>query len=348
MKKIFFDEKSGEAKLRIESLDDLWYVSQLIDPGDIVSGKTFRKIKMGGEGEKSSTDKKPVFLSLIVEKMEFSKTDNSLRILGTLQEAKEDIPKGSYHSISVIEQYELTLKKQKWLSFHKERLSQATQKRESILIVIMDREKAVFALTKDYGHEILSKHSGDVQKKDDRAIAKGSFYEEVINIMRDYSERYKSQHIVLASPAFWKEDLLKQLKDPALKKKLVSATCYEVSESAVKEVLSRPEVQTVLKQERSAKELKLVGELLERISKKNKVAYGINETEKSAEAGSVESLLVTTTYIQSKRIDNTYERLDQLFQLVDVNKGMIHIISSDHEGGKTLDGLGGVAGLLRY
>ena len=29
-------------------------------------------------------------------------------------------------------------------------------------------------------------------------------------------------------------------------------------------------------------------------------------------------------------------------------KGIVHIINSDHEGGKKLDGLGGVAGILRY
>ena len=33
---------------------------------------------------------------------------------------------------------------------------------------------------------------------------------------------------------------------------------------------------------------------------------------------------------------------------VDNTQGEVHVVSSDHEGGKILDGLGGIAGLLRY
>ena len=40
--------KKGEIKLRIENLDDLWYLSQIIDSNDLVSGSTLRKIKISG------------------------------------------------------------------------------------------------------------------------------------------------------------------------------------------------------------------------------------------------------------------------------------------------------------
>ncbi len=33
---------------------------------------------------------------------------------------------------------------------------------------------------------------------------------------------------------------------------------------------------------------------------------------------------------------------------IDSMKGQVHIISSEHEGGKKLDGLGGLGALLRY
>ena len=48
MKKEFFDAKKGKATLRIESLDDLWYLSQLIDPRDFIRAKSYRKIKLSG------------------------------------------------------------------------------------------------------------------------------------------------------------------------------------------------------------------------------------------------------------------------------------------------------------
>ena len=35
-------------------------------------------------------------------------------------------------------------------------------------------------------------------------------------------------------------------------------------------------------------------------------------------------------------------------KIVDKTKGEIEIISSEHEGGKKLDGLGGIAAILRF
>lgn len=348
MKKIFFDEKKGLVRLLIDSHDDFWYVSQLIDPGDVVSGKTYRKVKMGGDAEKTRVEKKPITLSLEVEKVEFSKTQDALRILGLVTQAEEDIPKGAYHSLTITENYELTLTKTKWLSFHKERLEQATQTTQTILITLLDREQVVFAITKNYGYEVLSKVSGEVQKKDERSLAKGSFYEEIIKLINEYVLRFKLEHIIIASPAFWKDEFAKHIKDQNLKKKIVFALCHDVSEQSIKEVLVRPEVQTILKQERSAKEMQLIGTLLEQISKQSKVAYGMDETQKAADAGAIETILVTDELIRERRMNNTYERLDQLFQLVDAGKGTIHIISTDHEGGKTLAGLGGMGALLRF
>ena len=45
MKKIFEDLKHGIVKIKIENLDDLWYLSTIVDKGDLVKGETFRKIK---------------------------------------------------------------------------------------------------------------------------------------------------------------------------------------------------------------------------------------------------------------------------------------------------------------
>ena len=43
-----------------------------------------------------------------------------------------------------------------------------------------------------------------------------------------------------------------------------------------------------------------------------------------------------------------FEKIDFLMKKVEEMRGKVYLISSEHEGGKKLDGLGGVAGLLRY
>ena len=47
MKVIFQDLKKGEIKVLVQSLDDLWYLAQIIEVEDLVSGITFRKVKIG-------------------------------------------------------------------------------------------------------------------------------------------------------------------------------------------------------------------------------------------------------------------------------------------------------------
>ena len=69
---------------------------------------------------------------------------------------------------------------------------------------------------------------------------------------------------------------------------------------------------------------------------------------KAAEAGAIQKLLVTEKQILSMRDKGTYHKLDTVMKQVDSMQGEIHLISSDHEGGKRLDGLGGVGAILRY
>ena len=71
--KISKNLKKGQVKVLTENQDDLWYLSTIIEPGDLVKGKTIRKIKIGeGDQRKTQISKKPVFLKIEVEKTEYS------------------------------------------------------------------------------------------------------------------------------------------------------------------------------------------------------------------------------------------------------------------------------------
>ena len=47
MKQIHSDLKHGIVKVKIESTDDLYVLSSIIDNGDKIKGRTIRKIKLG-------------------------------------------------------------------------------------------------------------------------------------------------------------------------------------------------------------------------------------------------------------------------------------------------------------
>ncbi len=342
--------QKNEAKVLVENLDDLWYLSNIIDEGDSVEGRTFRKIKLGGEDERSQRiSKKPVFLRIVVEKVEFHRYSDVLRVSGKVAEGKEDIPKGSYHTFNVEDGSTLTIIKPGWLGFQRQKLEEASrQKKSDTLVCVFDREEAYIALMKRYGFEILAELKGDVAKKADIKQSPKNFYDDIISSLQEYVKRYGVKHIILASPAFWKEELLKSLKDEDLKSKMVMATCSSCDKGAINEVLKRPEVQSVLQQDRAAREVGLVEELLSGISKDGAVAYGADETGTAAKAGAVRTLLVTDGLIQRTRQEGDFDRFNDIMKAADRSGADIHIISSEHDGGRKLDGLGGIGALLRY
>jgi protein pelota len=347
MKTIHQNLRKGEIKIRPESQDDLWYLSSLIDPGDLIKSKTIRKIKLGEKEDKIKIIKKTVTLIIKVEKTELN--PESLRISGTVAEGPEDIPHGSHHTISAEINDELLIIKERWLKFQLDKLKEAcSEQSANILIAVMDREEAVIALTKKSGFEILLHVKGEVKKKEEKASHKEGFYDDIIKKLEEYIERYKINNIIIASPAFFKEDLMKQITDTNIKKKIVLATCSSVDNNAINEVLKRPEVKQVLSHQRESKELILVENLLKEIKTQEKASYGFKETKQAAEAGAIQTLLVTDSLIAKMREEGKFEELDSLMKVADSTDGDIHIINSKNEAGKKLDGLGGIAAILRY
>ncbi|OYT31468.1 hypothetical protein B6U93_03555 [Candidatus Woesearchaeota archaeon ex4484_78] len=133
-----------------------------------------------------------------------------------------------------------------------------------------------------------------------------------------------------------------------MKKKVVFASCSSADESAINEVLKRDEIKTVLKEERVSKELALVENLLSEVSKGGLAVYGFENTRNAVLAGAVKTLLVSDGLINKFREEGVFSKLESLMKSVEKMKGKVFLVSSEHSGGKKLDGLGGVAGLLRF
>jgi protein pelota len=348
MKIINQDLKKKQIKLKIENLDDLWYLSHIIDKNDYIKGKTVRKIKIGDQQQRNvKIVKKTVFLKLQVEKIEIN--NDFLRVGGKIVESPEDIPHGSYHTFNLDIGNDFTIIKEKWLKFQLDKIKEASdEKIAKILIVVLDREDSLFALMQRKGYKLLSRMKGEVNKKAVEEKSKSGFYLEIIKQLIEYDKRYEFSKIIIASPIFWKEELMKELKDVSLKQKIIQASCSSVDKNAINEVLKRPETQEALKQDRISKELNLVEDLLKEVSKNALCVYGLKQTENAVNLGAVEVLIMTDSFIKKQREKENYDLIDGMLKNTESMKGKIHIISSEHEGGKKLNGLGGVGGLLRY
>ncbi len=359
MKLLKQDYRHGEVKLVVENQDDLWYLSTIIEPGDSVRGQTERKVRVSGQDERTgNVTRAKVTLTVSIEKCELGEDARSLRAFGMITEAPEHIP-AAHHTIVIEEGMAITIRKEEWLNYQIARLKEAQKKvTAKILIALFDREEAHFALLRQKGYRVLSSLKGDVEKKEKRHRAKGNFWADIISAMKEYDKRYNLDRIVIASPSFWKEELLKELKDADLKRKLIQATCSSADATAIDEVLKRPETRQALHEDRIAKELSLVDEMLLEIrtatSQGSKAQYGFDHVKAAAEQAAVKHLLVTDAVITTRRrhgnagSDGTFAELDAVMRLVEQNKGEITIITSEYDAGRRLDGLGGIGALLRY
>ncbi len=350
MKIIHRNLKKGLVKVHIQSQNDLWFLSHILDVGDHVSGSTQRKIKTGDEGDRSSkTHIKKVFLKLQAEKIEFHKYSDKLRVSGKITEGPEDIARGSYHTLTLEPTVDVTIEKERWLRYQLDKLNDAAKDKDvKVMICLLDRDKVIFAQLKNYGFDVLSEFSGNVQKKDSPEKVKSSFYADIVSHLKEYDAKNNYSKIIIASPAFWKEYMMQALEGEPLRKKVISASCNSVDIDGINEVLKRPEVATALEQDRVVKEMAAVEELLVEIKKDGLAVYGLEQTGQAVRQGAVRTLLVADSLIRMSREDGTYERLDRMLSAVDSMKGEVAIISSEHDGGKKLEGLGGIGAILRY
>ncbi|MCX6707874.1 MAG: mRNA surveillance protein pelota, partial [Candidatus Woesearchaeota archaeon] len=313
MRLLSSDFRKGNVKVGVDNIDDLWYLSTIIDAGDNIEGQTFRKVKFG-QGENQKSDRKRMFLRIKAEKIEFDASSNSLRVLGIITEGPESISHGEHHSFDIEEGTVIKIIKERWLDFQRKRLEDAAkQKFTRIMVVVLDREEAYLALLKKFGYEVLATLKGDVAKKEmesEKSKDAKNFYDEIINAIKEYDKRYNFENIIIASPAFWKDELAKRIKDDGLKKRIFLATSSSCDEKAIDEVLKRPEVNLVLKQDRITNEMKLIEELFLEISKDGLYAYGMKDVETAINMGAVSKLLVTDIFIRDKREKGQYDKIE--------------------------------------
>jgi protein pelota len=319
--------KSGEKTLKIESIDDLWHLKNIIEEGDVVSGKTLRKTVIKRGDQIDYGEKKPVTLSIKVEKTELK--DNVLRISGRIISGQNDIELSSYHTMNIECGSVLTLQKN-WKPHHIERLKKAEIKHPLLLITVLDREQADFAIIKESGIEMITSiRSRDPEKREE-------YYNEIYNFLK----KKNIKNIVIAGPGFERENLLNFIskKDREFAKNIFLEHSSNIGITGIREVIEKSS-NKIIKQTRIAKESEVVKEFMEKIAKGGLVVYGIEETKRAVEYGAVEKLLIS---------DEKVRDFEDIMEKVEKQKGIVVIIGSDHELGEQFLNMGGIAGFLRF
>ncbi|MCZ7396720.1 MAG: mRNA surveillance protein pelota [Candidatus Methanoperedens sp.] len=340
-KELRFNE--GEISLITESLDDLWHLKYILEPHDIVYAFTKRRIE--GATDKlrpEKADKKTIRLGIEVEKVEFHRFSNRLRVHGIIAEGGIDA--GAYHTLNIEEGTNLSIIKQ-WKNDQLERLREAelAARRPRVIIATIEEGEACIGVVRQYGVEESSSLEQSLGKGEGNK--RNEFFGEFASQLKWAAEKVEA--VILAGPGFTKEDFLDFLKtkEPELAKKILLEDTSSIGVSGFQEVLRRGAVDRIMEESRIGREAKLIEELMKEISIEGKAAYGMEEVRNAQSMGAIETLLITDELLRTEREGKT---IDIFLKDVEHSQGRIVVFSTEFEPGKKLESLGGIAALLRF
>ncbi len=335
------DLRLGSIKLLPQNLDDLWHLFNLVEAGDLVRASTQRREERQTDKVRPERgEKKWVTLGLRVERREYDEFTDRLRVLGVIEEGAMDL--GAHHTLNVVADSPLEIVKA-WRESQLRRIQEAVEATEKPLmtLVSLDDEEALVAQMHQSGIrevvEIRGHTSGKMYETEEPP--KEEYYGQVLEKVRQLDP----PGLIVLGPGFAREDFLQfgREREPALFAEATSFATGHPGITGIQEAMRGGLAERVLQDSRVALETRFVERLLEEIARNGPHAYGPDEVESAVEAGAVETLLVTDELTRSGKMEDLMHRAEQ-------RKGRVLVVSSRHDAGQKLGGLGGVGALLRF
>ena len=189
------------------------------------------------------------------------------------------------------------------------------------------------------------------------------FFQTLLDTLLRQIDLSESIPILLASPGFTAAAFQKFIIDTAIRTgnkplKAQKSNFLVVHSSsghlhALNEVLQSPEVLARLKDTRYSRETKLMDDFMTLLRKDDGRAwYGPKEVEQAVEKGAVGRgggvLLISNALFRSQDVDVRRRWVRLVDKVRDVEGGEVRVLSSEHESGKRLEGLGGIAAILTF
>jgi protein pelota len=347
MRLVHKDLKHGKIKLLVETLDDLWHLRHLIEQNDIVTAQSWRREqKIEGKIRPERPEKRRLTLSIKVESIGFHQHANRLRLLGTIVEGPGT---GKHHSFGLEVGAVLTIEKE-WKRDHLDRIREAVSasRRPRVLLVALDDFSAEIALVRQYGLEVLGgishPRTGKLYPSEWEADEK-RFFHRVATAMGEIVSREGVQAVIVAGPGFTKNSFLQFLREkfPDLAQKVRAGDVSSGGAAGLYEIVRRGLVEMVSREDRISRETSLIERLMAEIARSGLAAYGKSEVEKALRTGAIDKLLVADELLRRDRAT-----VDEVLEQARRTRGEVIIVSTEHDAGKQLLSLGGLAALLRF
>ncbi|GKZ87028.1 translation factor pelota [Aspergillus niger] len=379
---------SGTVTLCPEEPEDMWHAYNLIRPNDLLRASAIRRVTTTQETGSTTSARVHLMLEIRVKNLDFDPQSSQLHVSGTIVNETAHTKIGQHHTLDLELNRNFTLEKEVgadgegvgWDSIAVQMLKDAVdeggQRRAEAVAVVMQEGLAHICFIGQFQTILKQKIEMSVPRKrhgggdHDKGMSK--FFQVTLDTLLRQLEFNTSsasltssetvRPVLLASPGFVASGFQKYIQlqastsTPALKRLLPSIVVVHSASGylhSLAEVLQSPAVKTILADTKYARETKLMDDFLDQLRKEtNKATYGPREVEFAVDQGAVGRgggvLIISNRLFRSQDVAERKRWVSLVDRVRDVEGGEVRVLSSDHESGRRLDGLGGVAALLTF
>ena len=336
-------------RLRIESEDDLWTLSQVCGMGCMVGMLSHRRDSTTGtkeEGRAKSAERKPMWILLEATNTAFQPFTDNLRVHGVIKEAKIDIGSHHTHVIGAGDEVEVSREggmSKADLALIKEAISSGTRARLGLIVVESD-EVLIFEVA-THGIRDVSNFSlrGGGKRTGDSTSVRRDFFEGVAKETKMVFP--EEMPIVICGPGLAREGFESNLRGIGAKNSIVNVPTTIGGRSAANEVLAEGLADSLLGEHALVEQVRTIEEGLRRISTEGPVTFGIGPVRSAAEQGAVETLVIDASILRSEGKPSDWA---PIAEMVEGSGGKVVQASTGHDSGQQLLGMGGAIALLRW
>jgi len=342
-----FDPRHGRCSLIVESADDLWTLRRLIRRGDVVVSRSSRVVK--NEGEFTRPDKGErvkVTIALSVEEIHLDRSIERVRLRGKIIESSDEtVGKAGSHSLTLSPGHSLSIKKERWSPLDMSLVDSSKASGKRFLLVAADRREAGVGYLSGSHLSVLTTVESGAESKIGEEKSQGPYFTKVAEVVSQVAR--PGDEIAVAGPGNTKNVIANRLTQTLAPSSVHVVEGFDLTGSdGVRLMVKHPGFQALARGTALVEMQQLVQTAIRMVSQGDaKVVYAIPRVKEAAEAGAVDSCVVSDD-VFSTGVDE--DSLVEVLNTVERKGGSVFLADSSLETGKRISAFGGILAILRY
>ncbi|KAL8871823.1 MAG: hypothetical protein Q9174_002426 [Haloplaca sp. 1 TL-2023] len=372
IKQEFERDGSGFVTLYPEDPEDMWHIYNLIRPKDLLRASAVRRVTTEAATGSVNSQRVHTTFTIRVVSLDFDPQSSQLHVAGKIAQETPWARTGQYHTLDLELHRNFTLTKpgeDAWDSVARGIIKDSCNPVKSVDVwaVVMQEGLANVAILTGARTVHRNRIEMSVSRKrgtaGDHNKTMEKFFQTTLDTLLRQIDLNESKPILLASPGFTAISFQKFILDLATrtgnKALLAQKANIVVTHSSsghlhsLNEILQKPEVISRVKDTQYGRESKLMDNFMTLLRKDDGRAwYGPSEVEKAVEKGAVGrgggTLLISNALFRAQDISIRKRWVSLVDKVRDVEGGEVRTLSSEHESGRRLEALGGIAAILTF